>query len=194
MSFSRGGLSRYHRRHLLRSYLWPYKNDGPSRSHWKIIPSWGEERIYHRLNVWRDVSVGYNVLARWPILLTFDFALRLQALAHAGSRRKDADNDIIHWIAHLRSWDCGAAFSHLYIGKHKLQFDVYHEARQLSQLFSPGRFRCFWKRDAAAHQWVPLCWNRKTFPINLAKRYTCHLRMISNSLDLGGCGEDVAYP
>ncbi len=34
----------------------------------------------------------------------------------------------------------------------------------------------------------------RTFPINLAKRYTCHLMMISNSLELGGCGEDVAYP
>ncbi len=31
-------------------------------------------------------------------------------------------------------------------------------------------------------------------PINLAKRYTCHLMMISNSLDLGFYGEDVAYP
>ncbi len=27
---------------------------------------------------------------------------------------------------------------------HKLTFDVYHEARQTSQLFSPDRFRCFW--------------------------------------------------
>ncbi len=27
---------------------------------------------------------------------------------------------------------------------HKLKFDVYHEARQKSQLFSPDRFRCFW--------------------------------------------------
>ncbi len=27
---------------------------------------------------------------------------------------------------------------------HKLKFDVYHEARQSSQLFSPDRFRCFW--------------------------------------------------
>ncbi len=27
---------------------------------------------------------------------------------------------------------------------HELKFDVYHEARQSSQLFSPDRFRCFW--------------------------------------------------
>ncbi len=27
--------------------------------------------------------------------------------------------------------------------KHKLKLDVYHEARQSSQLFSPDRFRCF---------------------------------------------------
>ncbi len=73
----------------------------------------------------------------------------------------------------------------------KLKFDVYHEARQSSQLCSPDRFRCFCLRGAA-HQWVPLCWNRTTFPINLAKRYTCLLMMIDNSLDLGGCWEDVA--
>ncbi len=35
----------------------------------------------------------------------------------------------------------------------------------------------------------PLCWNRTTFPTYLSKRYTCHLMMIRNSLDLGGCGE-----
>ncbi len=38
----------------------------------------------------------------------------------------------------------------------KFRFDVYHEARQSSKLFSPDRFRCFWFRGAA-HQWVPLC-------------------------------------
>ncbi len=30
--------------------------------------------------------------------------------------------------------------------------------------------------------------------INLAKRYTCHLMMISNSLDLGGCGKTLLTP
>ncbi len=65
----------------------------------------------------------------------------------------------------------------------KSKFCVYHEARQSSQLFSPDRFRCFCQRGAA-HQWVPLCWKRTTFPIYIAKRYTCHLMMISNRLDL----------
>ncbi len=37
-----------------------------------------------------------------------------------------------------------------------MKFDVYHEARQTSQLFSPDRFRCSWYRGAA-HQWVTQC-------------------------------------
>ncbi len=36
---------------------------------------------------------------------------------------------------------------------HKLKFDVYHEARQSSQLFSPDRFRRLWWRGSA-RQWV----------------------------------------
>ncbi len=39
----------------------------------------------------------------------------------------------------------------------------------------------------------PYAQTEQIFLINLAKRYTCHLMMISNSLELGGCGEDVAY-
>ncbi len=35
-------------------------------------------------------------------------------------------------------------FNMVFIDIHKLKFDVYDEARQTSQLFSPDRFRCFW--------------------------------------------------
>ncbi len=40
-----------------------------------------------------------------------------------------------------------------------------------------------------------MCWQLSNHSLDFAKRYTCHLKMLSNhSLDLGGSGEDIAYP
>ncbi len=60
-------------------------------------------------------------------------------------------------------------------GRHKLKFDVYHEPRSRSSCLARTSFAAFGK----GMQLI---------------RFTCDLMMISNSLDLGGCEEDVAYP
>ncbi len=58
---------------------------------------------------------------------------------------------------------------------HEMNFGVYHEARQLSQLFSPGRFRCFLVKGCSSSVGPPMLKPKFVYTTNAM--FDCELKL-----------------